>query len=1103
MTVTTYSSGSYTPKAYDIRLDEAEYNTVTDIVDALNDKLNGNSELKGKVEATENNGKIQLNGIDSSVYSLGVSRVPSNTINLKDTGYYQIFIGENVTMQTTLSNGSTTMTTCNTKVLKDDGTVTIAAGETDFRVTLDNKEYKVTLDAKTYTQDELKQTINDQLKAGKSPENVEFTTTSNTGRACSFDFYAHGNTSYTKTDSYTGVGDSDPHQGEAGKYDNNVAAEVTLTSMRSLPTVIDDTNDKLTIKINGDKKELTLAHTTSANDIVKNIQSAIDDAYGTNGTGAIVSLKNGKLVFTARLTYTSGAQVNGAATSIDIAATGSSFMQALHRADTQGSFGTATYPNSMYVQNSFTIEKGKETFSLEYESNGVKETLTVTLNAGETYDPAKLRKAINDQHGTKIIAGGSGSNLQLTTVGAGSDKKIYFKSENNKNNATAAIFGAKEAKISLDKDIQNNIKITSSNNRFAITINGRRQNIYLDTNTSGYSRADFITQLNTKLSGKGVTAVANGNSIDLIADPYAGVSSIGMEYDKASGSAMPAIFGQEDVPHEGLTADFNSEGQLTLTRTAPGGTVRVSSTYGSAFQKPTPLSSPVYPTPVAGHHSTQHAKIDGNNLAGPVKIDDWNNRLKFTLYEKNASNTYDPTSIDITLTNGTYSFDGLRQELQARLDEVAGGKLEAFVDKNGVVIQTKATGTAAHMGTSYSNFSGSFYDKVICGSTEIMNKQNPNEVPGTYGQDAAYAVGRKDVKNHPVRIQKGVNDSLHLDLTAGSTAYPLDLTLDAGSYNSDALVKMLQKKLNEALVAKGLKENTILAGIGEKLSDIEIIGSNDANALSFRLNTNVKLPTDGEYVIDGISGTAAFSVFYYTEGDISIASVQGTVPISGGVTLKEGQTDLAFSVDGTEYTFDFEAKTYTSTELVDELNAQLKTQDAPIVAKLEDGALKLVHTKYGNHKISDFSGGAKQALLFRENYRARDPEKIHIQFSNLREDNLEIDKPYVNTLSLEVNSLAVTKAKYAEKAMLHIQVAIEKISAIRSYFGAMQNRLEKAVMGNENKTENTQASESKIRDAEMFDEVLKNSTNNILKQAVESIMAQSSSQQKDIVKLLF
>ncbi len=314
---------------------------------------------------------------------------------------------------------------------------------------------------------------------------------------------------------------------------------------------------------------------------------------------------------------------------------------------------------------------------------------------------------------------------------------------------------------------------------------------------------------------------------------------------------------------------------------------------------------------------------------------------------------------------------------------------------------------------------------------------------------------------------------------------------------------MLQKKLNEALVAKGLKENTILAGIGEKLSDIEIIGSNDANALSFRLNTNVKLPTDGEYVIDGISGTAAFSVFYYTEGDISIASVQGTVPISGGVTLKEGQTDLAFSVDGTEYTFDFEAKTYTSTELVDELNAQLKTQDAPIVAKLEDGALKLVHTKYGNHKISDFSGGAKQALLFRENYRARDPEKIHIQFSNLREDNLEIDKPYVNTLSLEVNSLAVTKAKYAEKAMLHIQVAIEKISAIRSYFGAMQNRLEKAVMGNENKTENTQASESKIRDAEMFDEVLKNSTNNILKQAVESIMAQSSSQQKDIVKLLF
>ena len=76
------------------------------------------------------------------------------------------------------------------------------------------------------------------------------------------------------------------------------------------------------------------------------------------------------------------------------------------------------------------------------------------------------------------------------------------------------------------------------------------------------------------------------------------------------------------------------------------------------------------------------------------------------------------------------------------------------------------------------------------------------------------------------------------------------------------------------------------------------------------------------------------------------------------------------------------------------------------------------------------------------------------------------------------------------------------MSSVRSDFGASQNRLEHAIKNNNNNAENTQASESRIRDVDMADEMVSQSKHSILMQAGEAVMAHAMTSAQDVVKLL-
>lgn len=103
---------------------------------------------------------------------------------------------------------------------------------------------------------------------------------------------------------------------------------------------------------------------------------------------------------------------------------------------------------------------------------------------------------------------------------------------------------------------------------------------------------------------------------------------------------------------------------------------------------------------------------------------------------------------------------------------------------------------------------------------------------------------------------------------------------------------------------------------------------------------------------------------------------------------------------------------------------------------------------------------------------------------------------------LGISYLSMTDREEASTLIRRADKAIEKISGIRSAFGAYTNRLEKIYDMNQNYKENLQMAESKIRDADMAKEVLENMKWNVLQQAAQSLLAQNAQQAESVLNLL-
>ena len=98
--------------------------------------------------------------------------------------------------------------------------------------------------------------------------------------------------------------------------------------------------------------------------------------------------------------------------------------------------------------------------------------------------------------------------------------------------------------------------------------------------------------------------------------------------------------------------------------------------------------------------------------------------------------------------------------------------------------------------------------------------------------------------------------------------------------------------------------------------------------------------------------------------------------------------------------------------------------------------------------------------------------------------------------------LTIDTPETANRAIGTIDEAIKKINKQRADLGAYQNRLEMAVVGIDIAAENLQASESRIRDADMAKQMVEYTRNQILTQSGTAMLAQANSNTQLVLSLL-
>ena len=127
-------------------------------------------------------------------------------------------------------------------------------------------------------------------------------------------------------------------------------------------------------------------------------------------------------------------------------------------------------------------------------------------------------------------------------------------------------------------------------------------------------------------------------------------------------------------------------------------------------------------------------------------------------------------------------------------------------------------------------------------------------------------------------------------------------------------------------------------------------------------------------------------------------------------------------------------------------------------------------------------------------------------------DDIDDKKPGKTTVAVSVGDMTATglgitqislaTADEANGSLATIDEALKTLNKQRADLGAYQNRFEVAQKGVAIAAENLQAAESVIRDADMANEMVNFTRDNILVQAGSAMLAQANTKTQSVMRLL-
>ena len=117
-------------------------------------------------------------------------------------------------------------------------------------------------------------------------------------------------------------------------------------------------------------------------------------------------------------------------------------------------------------------------------------------------------------------------------------------------------------------------------------------------------------------------------------------------------------------------------------------------------------------------------------------------------------------------------------------------------------------------------------------------------------------------------------------------------------------------------------------------------------------------------------------------------------------------------------------------------------------------------------------------------------------------NSVDIDLFRLDSRGLRIADTNILTLDDANEAVSDIDAAIDRVSQMRSHYGAMQNRLEHTLSNIENTIENLSAAESRIRDTDMAEAITEHVRNQIILQSGQSMLAQANQIPGTILSLI-
>jgi flagellin len=144
--------------------------------------------------------------------------------------------------------------------------------------------------------------------------------------------------------------------------------------------------------------------------------------------------------------------------------------------------------------------------------------------------------------------------------------------------------------------------------------------------------------------------------------------------------------------------------------------------------------------------------------------------------------------------------------------------------------------------------------------------------------------------------------------------------------------------------------------------------------------------------------------------------------------------------------------------------------------------------------ISVFSDFSTTALNFQVSANSATAEQVSIA--------TDLTLSATNVGGVDLTALDLSTDAGAQAALDNLDTAIKSISTTRATLGSVQNRLEHTVANLGVAVENLTASESRIRDVDMAEEMVTYTRNSILSQAGTAMLAQANQVPQGILQLL-